>query len=153
VRCPYCGAEDLRVLDTRDSEQGIRRRRECAVCERRFTTYERIAPTVWVIKRDGRREEFNPEKVMEGLRRACAKRPVPTEVLERLVQKVQDSIITSGRAEVSSKTIGDLVMEGLREIDDIAYVRFASVYVPLADLESVRSEIDRMMGQRREKEA
>lgn len=153
VRCPYCGAEDLRVLDTRDSEQGVRRRRECAACERRFTTYERIAPTVLVTKRDGRREEFDAEKVLEGLRRACAKRPVSTEVLERLVQKVQDSIISSGRAEVSSRTIGDLVMAELREIDDIAYVRFASVYVPLGDLESIRSEIDRMMDQRRKKEA
>ncbi|MGQ9552763.1 MAG: transcriptional regulator NrdR [Anaerolineae bacterium] len=153
MRCPYCGAEDLRVLDTRDSEQGVRRRRECAACERRFTTYERIAPTVLVTKRDGRREEFDAEKVLEGLRRACAKRPVSTEVLERLVQKVQDSIISSGRAEVSSRTIGDLVMAELREIDDIAYVRFASVYVPLGDLESIRSEIDRMMDQRRKKEA
>jgi len=152
LNCPYCGSLDLRVLDTRDSEKAIRRRRECGQCARRFTTYERLAPSLWVTKRDGRREEFEPEKVMEGLRRACAKRSVPTEALERLVQEVQDAVLATGRAEVSSQAIGDLVMQRLREIDDIAYVRFASVYVPLGDLESVRREIDRLMGERRERE-
>jgi len=153
LRCPYCSEDDLRVLDTRDTDQGIRRRRECAVCRRRFTTYERVAPTVWVIKRDGRREEFESEKVMEGMRRACAKRPVSTAALERLVQEVQDSVVSSGRAEVSSKVIGELVMERLRGVDEIAYVRFASVYMPLGDLESFGGEIDRMLDQRREREA
>ena len=153
MRCPYCSEDDLRVLDTRDTDQGIRRRRECAVCRRRFTTYERVAPTVWVIKRDGRREEFESEKVMEGMRRACAKRPVSTAALERLVQEVQDSVVSSGRAEVSSKVIGELVMERLRGVDEIAYVRFASVYMPLGDLESFGGEIDRMLDQRREREA
>jgi transcriptional repressor NrdR len=149
LNCPFCGTSELRVLDTRDTEDGVRRRRECAVCHRRFTTYERIAPVVWVIKRDGRREEFDPEKIGDGVRKACAKRPVPTEVLQRLVQEVQDAVLGLNRAEVSSKVIGDLVMERLRAIDEIAYVRFASVYVPLADLESIRNEIDRMMQMRR----
>jgi transcriptional repressor NrdR len=153
VKCPYCGTTDLRVLDTRDTEHGIRRRRECAACLRRFTTYEHVAPVVWVTKRDGRREEFEARKIMEGLRRACAKRPVSTEALEGVVQEVQDAVLGTGRAEVSSQFIGELVMQRLREVYEIAYVRFASVYVPLGDLESIRSEIDRMMGQRSDKEA
>lgn len=152
MKCPYCGAVELRVIDTRDSESAIRRRRECEACQARFTTYERIAPNLWVIKRDGRREEFEPSKIMEGLRRACAKRPVSTEALQRLVQEVQDSVLASGRAEVSSKSIGELVVQRLREIDEIAYVRFASVYLPLGDLESIRTEIDRLVSRRKEVE-
>jgi transcriptional repressor NrdR len=152
LNCPFCGTSDLRVLDTRDSDEGIRRRRECGACRRRFTTYERIAPVVWVTKRDGRREEFDAEKITDGVRKACAKRPVPTEALDKLVQEVQDAVLGLNRAEISSKVVGDLVMERLRAIDEIAYVRFASVYVPLGDLESIRSEIDRMMDLRRSRE-
>ena len=152
MRCPHCGSDDLRVLDTRDTEDGIRRRRECVACAQRFTTYERVAPRVWVTKRDGRREEFEADKILEGLRKACAKRPVPTETLERLVREVQEAALGSGRAEIPSKEIGDLVMVRLREIDEVAYVRFASVYVPLGDLDSIREEIDRLMSQRREAE-
>ncbi len=152
MHCPYCRSRDLRVLDTRDTEEGIRRRRECGACRRRFTTYERLAPTIWVIKSDGRREEFDPDKIMEGLRKACAKRSVSTEELEGLVQEVQESVSSLGRAEVTSKAVGDLVMAGLRKVDEIAYVRFASVYVPLGDLESIRTEIERMMDERRARE-
>jgi transcriptional repressor NrdR len=153
VKCPYCGSPEFRVLDTRDTEEGIRRRRECTSCLGRFTTYERLAPTVWVIKRDGRREEFDPDKVAEGVRKACAKRPVSTEAIERLVNEVQEVVIGGGRAEISSKAIGDLVMERLRHVDEVAYVRFASVYVPLGDLDSIRREIEGMMNEQRDREA
>ncbi|NPV09479.1 MAG: transcriptional repressor NrdR [Anaerolineae bacterium] len=153
MKCPYCGSPEFRVLDTRDTEDGIRRRRECGRCQGRFTTYERLAPTVWVIKRDGRREEFDPEKIMEGVRKACAKRPVSTETIERLVSEVQDLVAGGGRAEISSQAIGDLVMERLRHIDEVAYVRFASVYVPLGDLDSIRREIEDMMRDQRDREA
>jgi transcriptional repressor NrdR len=114
----------------------------------RFTTQEKIVPNVWVRKRDGRREEFDPNKITGGLRLACAKRPVSSEALERVVQGVQDAVLNSGKVEVTSKAIGDMVMQRLRDVDEIAYIRFASVYVPLADLESVRGEIDKMVSQR-----
>jgi transcriptional repressor NrdR len=152
MRCPFCQAPDARVTDSRDVEGGVRRRRECTVCGRRFTTYERLAPTVWVIKRDGRREEFNPAKVLEGLRKACTKRPVPAQVLERIVQEVQDAACASG-SEISSRAIGDMVMRKLREVDEVAYIRFASVYLPLSDLESIRGEVERLMDERKPAEA
>lgn len=148
MKCPFCGATDSRVSETRDSDQATRRRRECVACGRRFTTYERLAPALLVTKRDGRREEFDPEKLKEGLRKACAKRPVSSETVERLAQEVQDTILGYGRLEVPSKVIGDLVMQRLRDIDEIAYVRFASVYLPFSDLESIRREIDEMIRQR-----
>jgi len=147
MRCPYCGASDSRVLDTRDTAESIRRRRQCTVCGRRFTTYERVAPAVSVRKRDGRREDFDPAKIMEGLRKACAKRPVPIETLRRVVEEVQDAVLGMGQAEVSSMLIGDMVLERLKEIDEVAYVRFASVYLPLTDLESIRSEIEQLRGE------
>lgn len=152
MKCPHCGHAEHRVVDTRDNEGGIRRRRECVKCGQRFTTYEKVAPAVWVIKRDGRREEFTDKKILAGLRLACAKRPVSTEALERIVQEVQDAVLRAGRLEVTSRSIGDMVMQRLRDVDEIAYIRFASVYVPLADLESVRSEIDKLVDRRGELE-
>ena len=153
MKCPYCGSQEYRVLDTRDTDDGIRRRRECTSCAGRFTTYERLAHTVWVIKRDGRREEFEIEKVLAGVRKACAKRPVSSEVIERMVSEVQDAVATGGRAEIPSRAIGDMVMERLRHIDKVAYVRFASVYVPLGDLDSIRREIEDIMGEPTDMEA
>ncbi len=147
MKCPYCGSQEYRVLDTRDTDDGIRRRRECTQCSGRFTTYERLAPTVWVIKRDGRREEFEMEKVMAGVRKACAKRPVSSETIERMVSEIQDAVMAGGKAEVSSRAIGDMVMERLRHIDKVAYVRFATVYVPLTDLDSIRREIEEVMSE------
>ncbi|MHB0878964.1 MAG: transcriptional regulator NrdR [Anaerolineae bacterium] len=148
MKCPRCSAVEHRVVDTRDNESGIRRRRECVECGMRFTTQEKVVPNVWVRKRDGRREEFDSNKIQAGLRLACAKRPVSTEVLARLVQEVQEAVLSSGRLEVTSKSIGEMVMQRLRDVDEIAYIRFASVYVPLGDLESVRGEIDKMVSQR-----
>jgi len=153
VKCPYCGSMEYRVLDTRDTDDGIRRRRECTQCQGRFTTYERLAPTVWVIKRDGRREEFEPEKVMAGVRKACAKRPVSAETIERLVSEVQDLVMSGGKAEIPSRAIGEMVMERLRQVDKVAYVRFASVYVPLDDLDSIRRAIEEVMREPAESEA
>lgn len=134
-------------MDTRDTDEGIRRRRECTQCSGRFTTYERLAPTVWVIKRDGRREEFEVEKVLAGVRKACAKRPVSSETIERMVSEIQDTVVAGGKAEISSRAIGDMVMERLRHVDKVAYVRFATVYVPLTDLDSIRREIEEVMSE------
>jgi transcriptional repressor NrdR len=149
MRCPFCGSADSRVIDTRTSGERIRRRRECDVCERRFTTYERVVlSNPMVVKRDGRREEFDPEKLALGVRKACAKRPVSMEDLERLVDQVESEVQHMGKAEVPSRVVGDLVMERLKELDELAYILFASVYLPLTDLESMKEEVDRLLARR-----
>jgi len=145
--CPFCGAADSRVIDTRQVGGGIRRRRECQRCHQRFTTYEHAAKmNLLVIKRDGRREEFDRVKLYEGLRRACAKRPVSTEVLSQLVEQVESRLYSLGQSEVSSRAIGEMVMERLKELDAVAYVRFASVYRSFADLEDLKREVDDLIG-------
>lgn len=131
MRCPKCGCQDDKVIDSRASREGatIRRRRECIECGFRFTTYEEIERAVLeVTKRDGRREDFSREKLMAGLRKACQKRPVSPKAIEDLVEKIVIQITDKFEREVPVEEIGNLVMEGLREIDDVAYVRFASVY-------------------------
>jgi transcriptional repressor NrdR len=146
MKCPYCSASDSRVIDTRSSGERIRRRRECTSCQRRFTTYERVVlSNPMVVKRDGRREEFDPDKLARGIRKACAKRPVSMEDLEKLVDQVESAVQRMGRAEVPSSVIGDLVMERLKELDELAYILFASVYLPLTDLESMKHEVDRLL--------
>jgi len=143
MRCPYCGYEDSRVIDSRDAGEGIRRRRQCLECGSRFTTYERAqATTLLVIKKDGRREEFSREKLIAGIRKACAKRPVSHETIEELVDDIEAELHKSGRGEVATSTIGDMVMERLRQLDGVAYIRFASVYRAFADIEEVREEAD-----------
>lgn len=150
MRCPYCQGEQSRVLDTRDSGASIRRRRECLQCGKRFTTYERVAlEQPMVIKRDGRREPFDREKLMVGIRKACAKRPVSVEDLEQLIDRVEARLQAMGKVEVSSREIGDIVMEELKGLDELAYILFASVYVPLQDLESLKAEVDRLMASRK----
>ncbi len=144
--CPYCGHNNSRVVDTRDSGRTIRRRRECGQCKRRFTTYEQVIHSVLVVKSDGRREPFNREKVLRGIRLACVKRPIPVDTIEALVDQVEDFVFSQGKAEISSKVIGNMVLERLREIDPVAYIRFASVYLELPDLEALRREIDRLLG-------
>jgi len=114
-------------------------------CGRRFTTYETIAATPVVVKRDGRREEFDRNKVLAGIRKACAKRPIPFEALESIVDDVEDRVRSLGKAEVSSRQIGQWVLERLRELDEVAYIRFASVYLPLEDVESIKREIDKLL--------
>jgi transcriptional repressor NrdR len=132
MRCPFCGAEDSSVLDSRPVEEGyaIRRRRQCVQCGRRFTTYERreTSTLLSVIKKDGSREPFDREKILSGLLRAIVKRPVTRERLEQLVNDVEMELLSSGESEVPAARIGELVLKRLRDVDQVAYVRFASVY-------------------------
>jgi len=145
MKCPYCGSSESRVIDTRDATQGIRRRRECRACGQRFTTYERVTNTLMVVKSDGRREPWHPGKILNGVRIASAKRPIPVEELERLVARVEERVFAQGKAEVTSEYVGQLVLEELKALDEVAYIRFATVYLELGDLEAVRAEIDRLL--------
>jgi transcriptional repressor NrdR len=131
MRCPKCGCQDDKVIDSRASREGatIRRRRECISCGHRFTTYEEVEHTgLVVLKRDGRREEFSKDKLLSGLKKACQKRPISLKVIEDLVERMVNEITDKYEREVPAEVIGQMVMEGLRATDDVAYVRFASVY-------------------------
>jgi transcriptional repressor NrdR len=131
MRCPKCGGQDDKVIDSRASREGatIRRRRECAACGYRFTTYEEVERAGFVVlKRDKRREEFSKEKLLSGIRKACQKRPISPKIIEDLVEKIVTEITDKFEREVPAEVIGRLVMEGLRQTDEVAYVRFASVY-------------------------
>jgi transcriptional repressor NrdR len=147
VRCPYCRHEKTRVIDTsHDSRGGIRRRRVCTNCKERFSTYERpILATPLLIKRDGTREEFSRDKLMGGIRVACAKRPVAAADIERMVGEIEAELQQLGKAEVPSRLVGDRVIRKLKELDEVAYIRYAIVYLRLDDLESVRDEIDQLL--------
>jgi len=147
LRCPYCQSDESRVLDTtHDTRGGIRRRRECDECHQRFSTYERpILTTPLLIKHDGTREEFDREKLTRGIRISCAKRPVSAAEIERLVGEIEASLQKMGREEVSSRVVGDMVIAGLKKLDQIAYIRYAIVYLQLDDLHSIRKEIDRLL--------
>jgi transcriptional repressor NrdR len=148
MRCPYCQHPDTRVLDTThdDAHGGVRRRRECERCHQRFSTYERpILAMPLVVKSDGTREEFDREKLIQGLRIACAKRPVSAADIDQLVGKIELALQKLGRSEVSSRVIGDMVINGLKELDHIAYIRFAIVYLHLGDLHAIRNEIDHLL--------
>jgi len=131
MRCPKCGCQDDKVIDSRASREGatIRRRRECGKCSHRFTTYEEVEHEgLMVLKRDGRREEFSREKLLAGIKKACQKRPVPLKAMDDLVDHVVATVTEKFESEVPGEFIGKMVMDGLREMDDVAYVRFASVY-------------------------
>ena len=147
MRCPYCQHDDSKVIDTtHDSHGGIRRRRECLHCGQRFSSYERpILATPLIVKQDGTREEFDREKLARGIRISCAKRPVSAADIDRLVGEIESTLQTMGKAEVSSRVIGDLVIAGLKELDHIAYIRYAIVYLGLDDLRALRDEIDRLL--------
>ena len=147
MRCPYCKNESTNVIDTTHDNRGsVRRRRECLHCHQRFSTYERpILATPMVIKQDGTREEFEREKLLRGIRIACAKRPVSAADIEHLVGEIESSLQKLGRAEISSRVIGDRVIAGLKEMDQIAYIRYAIVYLRLDDLLEIRKEIDRLL--------
>jgi len=143
VNCPYCGGQESKVIDSRSLDEGVRRRRKCLACNARFTTYERVQPhDIFVIKKDGRREEFSRDKLLLGIRKACEKRPLPTGAIEKFVDTVEAELYKVGKNEVSSPHIGDLVMEGLRKLDHIAYIRFASVYREFADIGDLKQEVD-----------
>jgi transcriptional repressor NrdR len=144
VRCPYCGAKETRVFDSRpaDDGEGIRRRRECESCHRRFTTFERVERLVLhVQKRNGARERFDRGKILRGLRLACEGRPVEEAALERIAEEIERSALEKGTGVVKSRDIGDAVIERLRRLDDVAYVRFASVYRRLPDVDRLMDEI------------
>jgi transcriptional repressor NrdR len=147
MRCPYCDNERSKVVDTtHDARGGVRRRRECLACQQRFSTYERpILATPLLIKQDNTREEFDREKLIQGIRIACAKRPVSAADIERLVGEIESTLQSMGRSEVSSRVVGDMVIAGLKKLDLIAYIRYAIVYLGLDDLTSIRSEIDRLL--------
>ena len=146
MNCPYCGYHDSKVIDSRDVNDGIRRRRQCLVCRARFTTYERVQPaSLFVIKKDRRREEFNRDKLLAGIRKACEKRPLPMGSVDKLVGDIEAELYGMGKAEVSGAFIGDLVMEGLKKMDYIAYIRFASVYREFADITALKQEVDTLV--------
>ena len=146
MKCPYCEYQDSKVIDSRSINDGVRRRRQCLHCDSRFTTYERVqADSFLVIKKDGRREEFNRDKLTAGIRKACTRRPISSEAIERLVDRIEGDLHQSGKAEVNSSTIGGSVMDYLRELDRIAYIRFASVYREFADVEHFKQEVDALV--------
>jgi transcriptional repressor NrdR len=140
MKCPYCGSENLKTLETRDStDNAVRRRKECGNCERRFTTYEYVETVeLMVRKKDGRLERFDPNKIIRGLQKACEKRPVTMDQIHELAELVKQDLMAQGKEEVSSQEIGDLVMKYLKNLDRIAYVRFASVYRKFEEPEDFR---------------
>jgi len=145
MKCPFCGFIEDKVIDSRQSKDGdiIRRRRECLKCEGRFTSYERIENLLpHVIKKDSRREPFDRQKILQGLERACEKRPVSFETREEMVNKIEKNLLASGEKEIPSTLIGEQVMNGLREVDEVAYVRFASVYRQFKDIKAFMQEIN-----------
>jgi transcriptional repressor NrdR len=147
MNCPYCDYSDCKVIDSREVNDGIRRRRQCLSCGSRFTTYERLHPgNLFVIKKDGRREEFDSSKLLTGIRKACEKRPLPTGTVDKLADEIEAELYRLGKAEVPSAVIGDMVMERLKSLDHIAYIRFASVYREFADITTLKQEVDTLLG-------
>lgn len=146
MKCPYCGFPESRVTDSRDQGGAIHRRRRCEHCFQRFSTLEHVVlPELMVVKRDGRREPFKREKIETGLRRACQKRPIPVGELEAIVEDIETELYKLGKAEIESRIIGEMLMERLRKLDDIAYVRFASVYRSYPDIQAMRQELDQLL--------
>jgi transcriptional repressor NrdR len=151
VRCPSCGERETRVVDSRDLDdaQTIRRRRECPSCSTRFTTYERVeAARLVVLKRDGSRQDFDRDRLASGLRKALTRRPVPSGAAEQAADEIEAELRSAGASEVPSKRIGAMAMDKLREIDQIAYIRFASVYQSFDDLEALKREVDTLYAER-----
>ena len=151
MKCPYCGYAESKVIDSRPAEEGstIRRRRECLVCNKRFTTYEIIErmPLV-VVKRDGSRQSFDKVKIMNGLVRACEKRPVALEQLEAIAKEIETELQSALEREISTAEIGEMVMVRLKDIDEVAYVRFASVYRQFKDINTFMDELTKLLGDR-----
>ncbi|MBR4304370.1 MAG: transcriptional repressor NrdR [Clostridia bacterium] len=149
MRCPFCGYPESKVVDSRptDESSSIRRRRECLTCGKRFTTYETVEslPLV-VVKKDGGRETFDRNKILNGLVKACEKRPVPIAVLEKAASDIEQQLLNSLNREVKTEYIGELVMEKLKDIDEVAYVRFASVYRQFKDINTFMSELSKLLG-------
>ena len=148
MKCPFCGYEESKVIDSRPTDEGekIRRRRECISCASRFTTYEIIESVpIMIIKKDKSRESFNREKLLKGMVRACEKRPVPIDTLEKIVDEIEAEIQNSLDREITSDKIGELVMDKLKDVDEVAYVRFASVYRQFKDINTFMSELKKLL--------
>jgi transcriptional repressor NrdR len=153
MKCPFCGFIEDKVIDSREREDGfqIRRRRECLRCNKRFTTYEEIEEKIlMVVKSDGRREKFSKEKIFTGIQKACEKRPISTEQISEIVDKVKMEMNQKFENEISSKVIGQLVMENLKILDEVAYVRFASVYRQFKDITEFKKEVEQILGDKNE---
>jgi len=154
MKCPYCGFEDSKVTDSRAMEGGIRRRRECLSCGQRFTTAERVElGGLMVVKKDGRREEFSRDKLLLGVRKACEKRPIPQGAVEALVDDVETQVHAQGKAEVPTTFVGELVIDRLRDLDEVAYIRFASVYRAFRDMDDLKEELAALEQNRAQTEA
>lgn len=150
MRCMYCNHTDSKVVDSRPTEDGwaIRRRRECVGCGKRFTTYEKIEnPVILVVKKDGRREAFDIEKVKMGIIKACEKRPVAMKDIDALVTSIEKRVYNSLEQEVSTEALGEMVMDGLKDLDQVAYVRFASVYRQFKDINTFRDELNKLLSE------
>jgi transcriptional repressor NrdR len=145
MKCPFCASSDSRVVDTREVGDAIRRRRECQDCGQRYTTYEQVAKvTLLIVKRDGRREPFDRQKLFEGIWKACAKRPISSEQIESMVSSIESELYNLSKSEVPSRVLGEMVMDHLRQLDDVAYVRFASVYRSFADVTAFQREVEHL---------
>ena len=154
MNCPFCGHREDKVIDSRESKEGelIRRRRECLGCERRFTTYERIDEIPYmVIKKDGRRERFERQKILQGLLKACEKRPVPTPKLEAIVDDIEGVVHDATERELTTTEVGEMIMSKLKTLDKVAYVRFASVYMDFKDVQEFMSELKNLLKDRAKK--
>ncbi len=151
MKCPFCEYPDTKVIDSRHTEEGhaIRRRRECDQCNKRFTTYEKIEEmTLMVVKKDGRREPFDRGKVLSGIIKACEKRPVPMAEIERIVNEIERGLNNMMEKEVNSSFIGELIMEKLKDVDEVAYVRFASVYRQFTDVNTFVAEVEKLLSKK-----
>lgn len=148
MKCPYCGNEGIKVIDSRPSEENnaIRRRRQCEACEKRFTTYETVeSMPLIIVKKDNTREPFSRDKLMSGLVRSCHKRPVPMKDIDQLVEDIENQLYNSMKKEIDSSYIGEVVMERLKEIDEVAYVRFASIYREFRDINTFMDELTKIL--------
>jgi len=144
--CQNCRKSETRVVDSRDDESVVRRRRECLTCKHRFTTYERIeAPRLFIVKKDGRREQYNRDKILNGLRRACEKRPVAEAQMDEMVATIERELFARGENEVPGTLVGEKLMEALKRVDPVAYIRFASVYRSFLDVESFQAELAELL--------
>jgi transcriptional repressor NrdR len=145
MKCPYCGSTKSKVTNKRNSSDGIRRRRECLDCEKRYTTYEYLSkPEIYVVKKNNLREIFSEEKIQKGLDRAFEKRPISKEKISKIVEEIEEQIRNTGKKEISSKKIGEMVMRKLRKIDRVAYVRFMSVYREFKDVEEFKLQLEKI---------
>ena len=150
MKCPYCGYQESKVVDSRPADEGsIRRRRECLRCERRFTTYETVEslPMV-VIKKDGSRQTFDRSKVLRGIQRSCEKRPVPVADMERMATEIEQELQNNREREISTELVGEMVMDKLKKADEVAYVRFASVYRQFKDINTFMSELNKLLSEK-----